>query len=501
MRAVIETMEELAERFGLSQSYPEAVDHEVSALSSRNPTDDPVLVDRSGLAFVTIDDERSRDLDQALYVERDAIGRFILYYAVADASHYVRPGSALFDEALRRGASFYLPGTSYPMLPRPLSEGLVSLNEGVDRRALLFVVTIDPAGVVIESRFERARIRSRRKLSYLGVQAYCDRPEGHGLAGQSFTASLEAFFALGRVLLARAEARGAIGYREASIEVQLDDGTGTFRLVRDDRCDVERWNEQISLLCNIEGARYLLGPAPHVQPIFRVHPAPEEERVDQLVRTIREIVDRPGLDPAVWRWEPGRRSLSSYLTALPNNRLAKAIRRQTLIINQRSFFSIEASLHHGIGADAYGRFTSPMREIVGVFTHKETIEKLEGTASDPGSIARDTSLRDRVIEQGNRAKDLQRQLDKAANKLVIDRLLEGELAAPLPERTRFVGTIMGLVPGKIYVELDEPPIELKVYERDLPRGASAGLRIGDEIAVRVEDRDQKRDRWILDLVP
>ena len=122
---------DLAAAHGLTLEYPPAVEAEVEAYLKAPGLDDPALVDRTALPFVTIDGPGTRDLDQAIHVEARA-GGFRLRYAIADASYYVRPGTALHAEALRRGASYYLPGLSVPMLPRALSEGLVSIGPDVD---------------------------------------------------------------------------------------------------------------------------------------------------------------------------------------------------------------------------------------------------------------------------------------------------------------------------------------------------------------------------------
>src|SRR5215212_373325 len=120
----------------LPQGFPPEVEAEVDGFLAAPGLDDPALADRTALAFVTIDGPGTRDLDQAVHVEDTGAG-FHLRYAIADASYYVRPGTALFEEALARGASFYLPGASVPMLPRALSEGLISLGPDVVRRALI----------------------------------------------------------------------------------------------------------------------------------------------------------------------------------------------------------------------------------------------------------------------------------------------------------------------------------------------------------------------------
>lgn len=478
----------IAVRFDIDPVFPPAVHEEVERTLSAPGLDDPGLVDSSDVPFVTIDNEDSRDLDQALAIVRDGDGYRVLY-ALADASWFVRPGTALFGEALRRSASYYLPGWMVPMLPRPLSEGLVSLNADVPRRALVFDMRLDRAGVCVETRFYRARIRSRGKLTYDGVQAYLDSPDEHEFAWREFAPSLRLLREVGELRIADATARDVVHHRRQSIEVGRTDRR-SFVIYGGLRNDVERYNEQISLLCNMEGANRIrtADEEAFVQAIFRVHPAPPPERVRRFEGVIDEIVRERG---EAWRWDRKAESLATYLRGLPwegeDKRLSRAIQRQAIMMNVRSTFSDEASAHHGVGAEVYARFSSPMREIVGIFLHKELLEHLDGA----GDI--DDELREQVIEAANRAKDLQRKLTAVSNRIALDQLFEADLAGAEPVVRR--GTVMGVTAAKIHVLLDEPPVDVKVYRRHL--GGAPKPRIGEAIDLRVTGRDQKHDRWIL----
>jgi len=285
-------------RFGLVPDYPPQVLAEADAIGATPGLDDPELVDLTDRAFITIDNDDSRDLDQAMHIEAAPEGGFDVYYALADASYYVRPGSALFADALSRGASFYLPGFSIPMLPRALSEGIVSLNEGALRRSLVILTRVAADGQAAWTRIFRARIRSRRKLAYDGVQAYYDAPAVSPLAGQAYTATLDHLRSVGRLRAALADAHDVVRYNRVSLAVGLTDAEGhAFTTVGDVRNDCERYNEQVSLLCNIEGARFLVaqeGADVASHPIFRVHPAPEPPRLVELAAMIDGLVTAHG---------------------------------------------------------------------------------------------------------------------------------------------------------------------------------------------------------------
>ncbi len=477
----------LAEELGLSAELPLACEAEARTWEAAPGIDDPALVDRTDLPFVTIDEVHSKDLDQALVVEQLEEG-WRAWYAVADAAHFVRKGSALFAEALARGATYYLPGLVVPMLPRLLSEDLVSLNPGVDRRALLFCMELGPDGRCTSSRIERARIHSRAKLDYDGVQAWLD---GQVELPAELHPSLRALASMGEARLAEAESRDVVQVYRAELELQVRGAPLRFHARLDPRNDLQRYNEQLSLLANIEGARLLArhSSAPHVQAIFRTHEPPAPERLARLRRDLGVLVD--GLS-GEWRWQRGE-SLACYLRRLPAQPLRRAISRQALRSGGRSGFQTSPGRHHGVGADAYARFTAPMRELVGVFVHKETWELLAGHGDE------DVELQERVMAAAQSSKQLQRKIDSSCERMALDQLFEQGDAWP--------ATVMGLSSTKLHVQLDDPPIDAKLYLRDWAGARADGavlrvegravLRVGDSVQVQAYGRDAQRDRWQL----
>jgi ribonuclease R len=200
-----------------------------------------------------------------------------------------------------------------------------------------------------------------------------------------------------------------------------------------------------------------------------------------------------------------------------------------VLLNVRSSFSEQAAEHHGVGAEVYARFSSPMREIVGIFVHKEAWEKQIGRGADAltrgpataeAGVLRDDELCAQVVESANRAKDLQKRITREANRLVIDQWLGDDLDRAPADRPARTATIMGLTRNKAHVLLDQPPLEVKVYVQHLEQQLNTRIsldadsialvredtaeplcRIGDAVTVRARGRDQRRDRWILELVP
>jgi ribonuclease R len=484
-------LEALVDRLGLRPPPDPSVDAEVAACIASPGLDDDVA-DETAVAYVTIDNEGSRDLDQALHVAPDGDG-YLLRYALADASYYARPGTALWRRALAMGSSYYLPGFAIPMLPEALSEGIVSLNPAVLRRALVFTLRVDGDGRCTEATVRRARIRSRAKLSYEGVQRWfdagcegdprCDAPE--------VRASLLAFAGLGALRIAEAAARGVLALQRYEADVDLDPANPRrLRAITRDRNDVERWNEQVSLLCNMEGAKLLqsLGrDDADVQAVYRVHLPPLGDRLAELEGILGALAERRAL-PDRWRWRRGRDDLAAWLGGLPRGaeteRVAQAVQRQVRYTYRASAFQARSGPHHALGVDGYARMSAPMREAVGVFSHKELLEALKLVAPRPR--AEDLATREAVIAAANEARRRQGEVDKAVDLMVLEQLLGDDLAVEASRRPWRAGTVVGVRPTRVYVALDGCAVDLKVYAVDLEREYGAAYRDHRQVAMLPE---------------
>jgi ribonuclease R len=518
-------LEALVDRLGLRPRPDPAVDAEVAACLAAPGLDDAALADETAVPYVTIDNVGSRDLDQALHVAADGPG-FVLRYALADASYYARPGSALWRRALAMGSSFYLPGFAIPMLPEALSEGIVSLNPEVLRRAVVFALRVEASGRCVEAKVYRARIFSRAKLSYEGVQQWfnagctgdprCDAAEVRD--------SLVAFAGLGTLRIAEAATRGVLPLTRDEAEVDLDpDDARRLRAVARERNDVERWNEQVSLLCNMEGAKLMqaLGvDDADVQAVYRVHLPPMGDRLAELEQILGALAERRGLGDR-WRWRRGKDDLAAWMGALPpadaEGRLAQAVQRQVRYTYRASEFQARSGPHHALGVDGYARMSAPMREAVGVFSHKELLEALKLVAPRPRE--EDLATREAVIATANEARRKQAEVDKAVDLMVLDQLLGDDLAVAPERRPWRGGTVVGVRPTRVYVALDECAVDLKVYSVDLERvyrtayreersvamlPAAAGAPtfvMGDPVEAQALAWDAERARFVIHLRP
>ncbi len=471
------------ERAGINPFFSDEIMREVEQIIANPGLDDPQLVDFTSLPFVTIDNDGSRDLDQAVYIEKTDSG-YIIYYGIADASFYVKPGSALFRESIRRGASYYLPGFSVPMLPSGLSEGIISLNERVLRRSLVFIIQINCSGEIISEKILRCKILSRAKLSYSGVQNFYNCIENSSLDKKEYTQSLIYLQEAGRILAQNGIKRGVVNFDRFENSISISADGSKFEFIETERDDTGRWNEQISLICNMAGASMLApeknGNDLHIHPVFRVHEAPDESSLHRLEKVINSIVQIHSLDTC-WIWRRGEETPGEYLSRLPRSgnekRITETIERQILITNQKSFFSENPGQHFALKVNLYGRFSSPMREIVGIYSHRELLEKTG--LEKPDANEDELLIREQIINSANRAKETQKSIDRFVNGLLLESVFNSELNMSLSERPTHPGTILGMKETRMYVLVDSPRLEIKVYNEDIEEVSGSKIQLYD----------------------
>lgn len=242
-------------------------------------------LDRTDLAFITIDPEGSMDLDQAVHIERSRPGDehsgFVVHYAIADVAAFVRPGDPVDLEAHRRGETLYGAGTRIPLHPPALSEGAASLLPDQVRPALLWTIEVAADGTSTKVHVERARVRSTARWSYVDAQKALD----DGTAGEV----LQLLKEVGQLREKQETERGGISLPLPEQEVvEADDG---FQLVFRQQLPVEQWNAQISLLTGIGAASLMVGAKVG---ILRTLPPADPRDVTRLRRVAKGLrVDWP----------------------------------------------------------------------------------------------------------------------------------------------------------------------------------------------------------------
>ncbi|SBT48846.1 RNB domain-containing ribonuclease [Micromonospora narathiwatensis] len=348
----------LRRELGLPEGFPAAAQREAED-SAAAPL--PAVADRTDVPLVTLDPAASRDLDQAMHLARRPGGGFRVRYAIADVATHVRPGGALEDETWRRGQTVYLPDGNVPLHPHTLSEGAASLLPDAERAAVLWTIDLDADGGTVGVALERARVRSRAKLDYVGVQRAADAgrlPEPIALLPE-----------IGALLIARGLRRGAVNLPLPEQDVEPD-GDG-WRLVLRGPGPMEEHNAQISLLTGMAAADIML--AGRIG-LLRTMPAPKPEAVDRL---------RLAAGPLGVQWPAGM-SVGEVLAGLDASqpRAAAFIDQAAELMRGAAYTAFDGQLPerpaHGGVAAAYAHVTAPLRRLADRYATEVCLALHEG---------------------------------------------------------------------------------------------------------------------------
>ncbi len=487
----------IAFEHGLRVDFPPQVQAEAEELPSDPGEGDLVgREDLRALPFVTIDGETARDFDDAVCLEEAAQGGCRLWVAIADVSHYVRPGTALDAEAARRGTSVYFPDRAIPMLPPSLSSGLCSLQPERDRLVLVAEMSFDRLARRRQARFYRAVIRSRARLTYARVAAVLSDVETGEVAKwrgqlQSLVDQLRRMREMMIKLYRRRVEAGSLDLDlpEALVDLSEEGRSIGVRLFR--RNDAHRIIEEFMLEANRAVAAHL--EAQQLPFPYRIHEPPNPEDIDDLNRFLGAFgfhVDYQG------RVQP--EDVQRLLTQLEGHRLARVLSRQVLRSLTQAQYSTRNAGHFGLAFPIYCHFTSPIRRYPDLIVHRQLgrlfdghleIARADAEAIEGASVQ--SSQAEREAMEAERA-----MLDLKKAEFMLDHLLEPE-----------PGTIVSVTSFGFFVELDAYPIEGLVRLQDLEddryvfleeeralKGTRKGkrFRLGDRVEVEAIDVSLRR---------
>ena len=444
-RALTDGLAAIRTQFQLPAQFPAEAEAEATAAAARPRTDH---VDRTDVAFVTLDPASSTDLDQAFAIERSG-NDLVLRYAIADIGWFIADGGPIDTEAWKRGETIYLPDGKISLYPRLLSEGAASLLPDAQKLAILFTVRIAPDGAATLDGVERAVIRSRAKLGYATV-----RPE-----------QLPPDFAeLSRRIQAAEQARGASRVDPPQQQVvELPDGS--FSLEFRPMSPMENANAALSLASNLAVADALYS---HGTGLFRVMPEPD----DWAIRRLRHSAKALGVDwPKDVTLEQRQKDLD------PNDpkqaAFMLAIRRAGTHASYAPFKAGERPWHSAMRA-TYVHATAPLRRLADRYVTEAALAIANGQAVPDRASAAFQSL----PEVMNRADAKAGQVDSA--------VLELAEAVVLADRVgeTFAGTVTDIDQRGARIQLADPAVLTRIP----PNGAA----VGDPVRLRLDEVDPAR---------
>ena len=472
---------------GIPDDFPDEVIAEADAAKPAKLGDRTDLTD---LPLVTIDPADARDHDDAIFAQPDDDpkndGGHIVWVAIADVAHYVRPGTALDREARNRGNSTYFPDRVVPMLPDRLSGDLCSLHEGVTRPCLALRMVLDSKGNMISHRFVRALMHSQASFNYAEVQAARDGQPNEKTAPLLETVIHPLFNAYEAAVKARAARQPLdLDLPERKIELS-EDGKVTSVDFRD-RLDAHRLIEEFMILANVATAETLISKRRPL--LFRVHEEPSPEKLDAL----REVAAASGFTLAKGQVLKTAQ-LNRLLGQAEGTDFDELINITTLRSMQQAYYNRENFGHFGLALKAYAHFTSPIRRYSDLVVHRALISA-HGWGDDGLSVEEIERLEDTAIH----ISETERR-SMAAERDTTDRYL----AAYLSDRigAEFTGRVSGIARFGAFVKLDETGADGLIPVREIGAeyfhfdaeaqtliGSDTGLTIGigQRVTVRLAE--------------
>ncbi len=407
------------------------------------PNDYNGRLDLKSWQMVTIDGEDAKDLDDAVSVTK-AGDTWTLGVHIADVSNYVQENSALDREALKRGTSVYLPDRVIPMLPKRLSNGICSLNEGQERLALSCIMTINEKGRVIGHQIAETVIRVDRRMTYTAVNAILTEPETHPELLEEYKELIPMFHQmqeLSALIRNCRKERGAIDFEFPESKVILD-ADGTPVEIRPYPSNVAtRMIEDFMLMANETVAEeYCTREIPF---LYRTHDNPDGDRMEATLTLIRE----QGIKVEKRSHEITPGEVQKILTGIEGTPEEPLISRLLLRSMARAIYTPECSGHFGLAASYYCHFTSPIRRYPDLQIHRIIKDDLRGRLDKGGRIGKYSSLLQHVAEQSSAMEQRAAEAEREAVKLKkAEYMLEhvGE---------EYDGVISGVTGWGFYVEL------------------------------------------------
>ena len=431
----------IVKAYDIEEAFPKAVLKEAKAIPQTvTPEKYTKRVDYREQLTVTIDGEDARDLDDAITLKREKDG-YLLGVHIADVSHYVTEGSPLDCEALKRGTSVYLADRVIPMLPRELSNGICSLNMGVDRLTLSCMMHLDHKGNVIDHTITEAVIRVDQRMSYTGVQAILsgeNHPEGEREEIRNLCFLMKEVAA---ILKEKRKKRGSIDFDFPESKIVLDEKGYPVDIHPYERNTATDIIEDFMLLANETVAEdYFWQELPFV---YRTHETPDQDKIKKLDTFIRNF----GFYMKTGRENFHPKEIQKLLFSLEGEPEEALISRLALRSMKQAKYTTLNVGHFGLSTQYYTHFTSPIRRYPDLQIHRIIKDNIHGKLNRK-RIEHYDQILPGVADQSSKLERRAQNAERDVEKLKKVEYMKNHIGE------HFTGVISGVTTWGFFVELD-----------------------------------------------
>ena len=464
----------LIRAYGLYETFPSRVNAEAKA-RSREPITEKMISESGRLdlrdkTIFTIDGPTAKDLDDAVSIEMLPNGNYLLGVHIADVSHFVAEDGYLDREALKRGTSVYLINRVVPMLPKALSNGSCSLNEGEDKLTLSCFMEINGEGAVVDHSIQESVIRSSARLVYDDVSDILEKDDKVlSKKYSSIAGDIKLMGELAAILRHRRKQRGSLDFDISEAVITLDEDENPIAVELEERRAANRLIEEFMLVANETVAEHFFWL--NYPFVYRIHEKPDPEKIMDLKTYLMNFgIKLKGSADNIYP-----KTLADIIADIEDKPYESVVNRVMLRTMKKARYSTECEGHFGLAFRYYCHFTSPIRRYPDLIIHriiKESItgrmteEKLEKYRIDAEKAADISSKTER------KAQELEREVDKMKKAQFMEAHIGEE----------YDGVVSGVTDFGVYVELPNT-IEGMALASELARP----YQLGERVRVRVTD--------------